>query len=190
MTSSQNKSEELWTEMGAISGHSGPVRSLDWNPGGNYLISVGYLSRSDLFIGWYSLIYSNSVDQTTRLHGPTSSPSDDSVWHELGRPQVHGYDLLDVAFIDPLRYVSIADEKVARVFEAPRGFVKLVEALGISKFTEKEVCHSVFWEETSSDVSINSTFDRWERVFRHSACLIKHWEKVKARHSLYILRFL
>jgi hypothetical protein len=39
--------------------------------------------------------------------------------------------------------VSVADEKVARVFEAPRGFVKLAERLGISKFAEKEVCCSM-----------------------------------------------
>lgn len=57
---------------------------------------------------------------------------------------MHGYDLLDVAFIDPLRFASVADEKVVRVFEAPRGFVKLAGALGISKFAEKEVCHPVF----------------------------------------------
>ncbi|KAF8231867.1 WD40 repeat-like protein [Tricholoma matsutake] len=119
VTPSQIGSEKIWTEVGAISGHSGPVKGIDWSPNGNYLISVG-------------------LDQTTRLHGAISPFTADSVWHELGRPQVHGYDLLDAAFIDPLRFVSIADEKVARVFEAPRGFVQLTEGLGISKFAEKE----------------------------------------------------
>jgi elongator complex protein 2 len=70
-------------------------------------------------------------------------PTGNSVWHEIGRPQVHGYDLLDVAFIDPLKFVSVADEKVARVFEAPRGFVELAEGLGISKFAATEVCRRV-----------------------------------------------
>lgn len=30
-----------WKEVGAISGHSGPVKDLDWSPAGEYVISVG-----------------------------------------------------------------------------------------------------------------------------------------------------
>ncbi|RDB22595.1 putative elongator complex protein 2 [Hypsizygus marmoreus] len=112
--------EEFWTEAGAISGHHGPVKGFDWSPTGSYLISAG-------------------SDQTTRIHGalPSKHPNKPS-WHEISRPQVHGYDLLDVAFIDPLRFVSIADEKVARVFEAPGGFVELAKALGVATFSESE----------------------------------------------------
>ncbi|KAG6855130.1 hypothetical protein C0991_006059 [Blastosporella zonata] len=112
--------EEVWTESGAIGGHNGPVKGLDWSPTGRYILSAG-------------------LDQTTRIHGAVPSlGTDDDTWHELSRPQMHGYDLLDVAFIDPLRFVSIADEKVARVFEAPGNFVDLAEELGVSKFTESE----------------------------------------------------
>lgn len=84
------------------------------------------------------------LDQTTRIHAevPTSSGP---AWHELNRPQVHGYDLLGVAFLGPLKFISIADEKVARVFEAPRGFVDLVESLGIATFAANEVCIVVHW---------------------------------------------
>ncbi|KAF9006442.1 WD40 repeat-like protein [Cyathus striatus] len=106
-----------WEEIGAISGHSGPVKGIDWSPGGEYLISTG-------------------VDQTTRLHGPVPGRNDQQTWHELARPQVHGYDLLNVVFVGPLGFISIADEKVARVFEAPRNFASLVENLGMAKFTE------------------------------------------------------
>lgn len=60
-------------------------------------------------------------------------------WHEIGRPQVHGYDLIDVTFLDPLKFVSIADEKVARVFEAPRGFLDMAKGLGISDLKSDEV---------------------------------------------------
>lgn len=115
----ERSTDEVWGEVTAITGHSGPVKSLDWSPTGEYLISVG-------------------VDQTTRIHGPIRASDGTSFWRELSRPQVHGYDVLGVAFLGPLKFVSIADEKVARVFEAPRGFVKLAEELGVAVFTEDE----------------------------------------------------
>ncbi|GLB33740.1 putative WD40 repeat-like protein [Lyophyllum shimeji] len=111
---------DVWFEAGAISGHNGPVKGLDWSPTGSYLLSAG-------------------LDQTTRIHGAIPSPGlKNPTWHELSRPQVHGYDLLDVAFINPLQFASIADEKVVRVFAAPGGFVELAEQLGVAKFSESE----------------------------------------------------
>ncbi|CAA7259705.1 unnamed protein product [Cyclocybe aegerita] len=111
---------ESWNERGAITGHKGPVKGLDWSPDGKYLISAG-------------------LDQTTRIHGPVHMPGTDKIsWHEIARPQVHGYDLLDVVFISPLRFASIADEKVVRVFEAPRNFVELAVKLDVAQFTEQE----------------------------------------------------
>ena len=80
-----------------------------------------------------------SLDQTTRIHAPVRITPDLSSWHEIARPQVHGYDLLNVVFINPLKFSSIADEKVLRVFEAPRTFVNLVERLGVAEFSEQEV---------------------------------------------------
>lgn len=82
-----------------------------------------------------------SLDQTTRIHGAIPNKTVDVTpsWHEVSRPQVHGYDLLGVTFLDALRFVSIADEKVARVFEAPRGFVHVVKGLQISNLESEEV---------------------------------------------------
>ncbi|KAI0092834.1 quinon protein alcohol dehydrogenase-like superfamily [Irpex rosettiformis] len=107
--------DEQWQELGAIGGHVGPVKGLSWSPNGEYLISAG-------------------VDQTTRIHGQVQSGSSKS-WHEISRPQVHGYDLLDAAFLDPLKFVSIADEKVARVFEAPREFIETVQNLHVAELS-------------------------------------------------------
>ena len=75
-----------------------------------------------------------SLDQTTRIHAEVSLPDapGSQSWHEIGRPQVHGYDLLGVAFVDALHFVSIADEKVARVFAAPQEFVDVVHNLGVA----------------------------------------------------------
>lgn len=72
-----------------------------------------------------------SLDQTTRIHGPSLVAGNGQVeyWRELARPQVHGYDLLDAEFLNPLRFASIADEKVVRIFDAPKGFVMMLDAL-------------------------------------------------------------
>ena len=81
------------------------------------------------------------LDQTTRIHGEVPSANDAvvKIWHEIARPQVHGYDLLDAVFLDPFRFISIADEKVARVFEAPREFVETIRNLHVTDVTEDTV---------------------------------------------------
>ncbi|KAK7049584.1 Elongator subunit elp2 [Paramarasmius palmivorus] len=104
---------DIWAEVGAIGGHSGQVKDLDWSPNGAYIISAG-------------------LDQTSRIHGPIMRESTAS-WHELARPQVHGYDLLGAVFLGDLRFASCADEKVTRVFEGPQLFVDLVETLGVAQ---------------------------------------------------------
>jgi hypothetical protein len=84
------------------------------------------------------------LDQTTRIHAPLPVTSGKAEpipsWHEVGRPQVHGYDLVGVVSLDPLRLVSVADEKVARVFQAPQGFVKTMRGLGAVDIVADEVC--------------------------------------------------
>ena len=135
---SKGISEEQWNEVGAMTGHNGPVNGIDWSPEGEYLISSGYiislthaLVDSKLFL---------SRDQTTRIHCPISAPEfTQPAWHEIARPQVHGYDIMNVVFIDALKFASIADEKVMRIFDAPRRFVELSTGLGVAQFAEEKV---------------------------------------------------
>ena len=79
----------------------------------------------------------SSLDQTARIHAPVATAG--GAWHEIARPQVHGYDLLRGIFLDRLRYASIADEKVTRVFDAPRSFVESAERLGVATSDAAEV---------------------------------------------------
>lgn len=83
------------------------------------------------------------MDQTTRVHGAIPSPSSASRssggWHELARPQVHGYDLVGVTWLGPWTFASVADEKVARIFEASQGFVETVKKLGVRGAVESTV---------------------------------------------------
>ncbi|TPX33763.1 hypothetical protein SmJEL517_g03433 [Synchytrium microbalum] len=104
----QGKEDQtVWMPRVGVSGHSDPVTGLEWDPRSRYLITV-------------------SGDQTTRLW---SKWIRDGIytWHEMSRPQIHGYDLQCVAFINKYCFVSGADEKVVRVFEAPRTFVESLE---------------------------------------------------------------
>jgi len=95
----------------AVSGHFGPVQDIDWDPvDGQFLVSV-------------------SSDQTTRLHAPWKQEGLQSVWCEIARPQVHGYDMQCLSMLSRYRLASGADEKVLRVFSAPRQFMETFQEL-------------------------------------------------------------
>ncbi|XP_013813198.1 elongator complex protein 2 isoform X4 [Apteryx mantelli] len=99
-----NKKE--WTPEVMISGHFNSVEDVKWDPEGEFIISVG-------------------SDQTTRLFAPWKRKHETEVtWHEIARPQVHGYDMRCLAMIGRFQFVSGADEKVLRVFRAPKNFVE------------------------------------------------------------------
>jgi len=94
------KDAEGWRSCVTVGGHQGPVADLSWEPRGRYLVSV-------------------SKDQTARLHGLWKGEA----WHEVARPQVHGYDLTCIATTHNHKYVSGAEEKVLRAFQAPSNFL-------------------------------------------------------------------
>uniref|UniRef100_A0A8C4MLX2 Elongator complex protein 2 n=1 Tax=Equus asinus TaxID=9793 RepID=A0A8C4MLX2_EQUAS len=58
------------------------------------------------------------------LHLWKQNAANPVTWHEIARPQIHGYDLKCLAMINRFQFVSGADEKVLRVFSAPRNFVE------------------------------------------------------------------
>eukprot|EP00743_Colponemidia_sp_Colp-15_P000855 GILK01000943.1.p1 GENE.GILK01000943.1~~GILK01000943.1.p1 ORF type:complete len:632 (-),score=154.96 GILK01000943.1:158-1855(-) len=98
-----------WRPQVVISGHFNEVEDLDWDPSGNYLVSV-------------------SADQTTRLFAPWHT---NNTWHEIARPQIHGYDMSCVSMtrVRQHQFISGADEKVLRVFDAPQTFVDTLQTI-------------------------------------------------------------
>uniref|UniRef100_A0A4X2M3Z4 Elongator complex protein 2 n=1 Tax=Vombatus ursinus TaxID=29139 RepID=A0A4X2M3Z4_VOMUR len=95
-----------WAPGVVISGHFNSVQDLRWDPEGEFLMTV-------------------SADQTTRLFAPWRKKNDSQItWHEIARPQIHGFDMKCLAMIGRFQFVSGADEKVLRVFSAPRNFVE------------------------------------------------------------------
>jgi elongator complex protein 2 len=89
-----------WRPGVMTGGHQAAVTDLAWEPSGAFLLSV-------------------STDQTTRCHAYCGERG---AWHEVGRPQVHGYDLTCVAALPSLSFVSGAEEKLLRAFQAPQSF--------------------------------------------------------------------
>ncbi|KAK7898662.1 hypothetical protein WMY93_019515 [Mugilogobius chulae] len=98
--------EGEWRPAVVISGHFNGVQDLSWDPEGEFILSVG-------------------SDQTTRLFTTWKKHDGKQLtWHEISRPQIHGYDMQCVAMVGRFQFVSGADEKVLRVFQAPRNFVE------------------------------------------------------------------
>ncbi|XP_068082377.1 elongator complex protein 2 [Anabrus simplex] len=94
-----------WKPLVPVGGHFDEVRDIQWEPHGTFLMSV-------------------SKDQTTRIHAPWVRPEncESTTWHELARPQVHGYDLTSIAVFSNYTFASGAEEKLVRVFKAPKYF--------------------------------------------------------------------
>ena len=95
-----DESQGRWFQRVGISGHTRSVTDISWSRSGSYLLST-------------------SSDQTTRLHALWENLHGES-WHEMGRPQIHGYDLNCLDCISDTRFVSGADEKLLRVFDEPQ----------------------------------------------------------------------
>lgn len=103
-----SQEEERWLPEIAVTGHSRAVMGISWSGNGEYLLST-------------------ASDQTSRLHAEWKGGH--GTWHEMSRPQIHGYDLNCIDSLGDSQFVSGADEKLMRVFSEPRGVAKLLKRL-------------------------------------------------------------
>ncbi|CAG7732338.1 unnamed protein product [Allacma fusca] len=95
--------DEAWVLKPSVTGHFGPISDLDYNRGGQYIVTT-------------------SEDQTTRVH----SPWGDNRWHEIGRPQIHGHDLFTAKVLGDY-IISGAEEKILRAFQPTEVFARNLE---------------------------------------------------------------
>lgn len=103
--------DDAWQPTLTIKGHFGPVTDLDWD---HHNISL----------------FTTSADQTTRIFSKYVKGN----WYEMGRPQIHGYDMNTLTCVSTqnnlsCKLLSGGDEKVLRLFEAPYNFIKTVNQL-------------------------------------------------------------
>jgi elongator complex protein 2 len=115
-----HRDQTRWTQGTGISGHTKPIADIAWSKTGSYLLSTG-------------------SDQTTRIHAARTDGTKRS-WHEMGRPQIHGYDLNCIDTIGQTRFITGADEKLLRVFDEPRATANLLDRLcGVKISVEAEL---------------------------------------------------
>ena len=102
-----------WIPQIPITGHVDRVESIAWAP--SEASPVNFLTLT-------------SKDQTTRIFAPFDFTGN---YREIARPQIHGYDLKCVTLAAFQRQntrvfelISGADEKVLRVFHAPKQFYR------------------------------------------------------------------
>lgn len=106
----RDEDSDTWSQAVAVSGHTKEVKSLTWSRNGDYLLTTG-------------------SDQTTRLFAEWKRDGGSSSWHELSRPQIHGYDLNCIDSISETQFISGADEKLLRVFDEPNAVSQLLARL-------------------------------------------------------------
>lgn len=104
-----NSEQDRWNQRVGVGGHVQSVTGTAWSKSGDYLLST-------------------SSDQTTRLHAQWKR-ADKATWHEIARPQIHGYDLNCIDSLGESHFVSGADEKLLRVFNEPKAVAKLLSKL-------------------------------------------------------------
>lgn len=97
--------DRLWLPQVINGGHFKEVKDTAWEPEGEFLFSV-------------------SMDQTTRIHARWNRNEGEKTYHEIARPQVHGYDMQCIAVLSRYKFASAAEEKIIRTFQAPGNFVE------------------------------------------------------------------
>lgn len=98
-----------WSQSVGTGGHTQDLTDIAWSPNGDS-------------------IYTCSLDQTTRMFANWEYRGGSS-WHEIARPQIHGYDIQCIAAINAESFVSGSDEKLLRVFKKPEKCGNLVGIL-------------------------------------------------------------
>jgi elongator complex protein 2 len=142
------KEESIVQPRPCAQGHAGPVTDLQWAPSGDYLLSASLDFTTRV---WAPVALQGGAACRPELVVAEPEPSSGAgggtgregsaachqpllpVWLEVSRPQIHGYEMN--AAVLPAhprlrhRLISAGDEKVLRVFDAPRLFTRTLRLL-------------------------------------------------------------
>ena len=119
-TKNTESDHETWDPIPTVSGHFGPISDCCWEPSGDYFLTT-------------------SQDQTSRIFSTWAKPgSSEEVYCEVSRPQIHGYDIECGCFVNGKShcFVTGAEEKIYRVFDAPKSFIHNLESISGKKLSD------------------------------------------------------
>nr|XP_006823801.1 PREDICTED: elongator complex protein 2-like [Saccoglossus kowalevskii] len=124
--------DDQFTEVLSLHGHEDWVRGIEFAVDGNDLLLASCSQDTFIRIWRISISIKSSQplvfnpDTEIKLKENTFIGTEKGIvtsWHEIARPQVHGYDMQCIAMMSRYRMVSGADEKVVRIFSAPKNFI-------------------------------------------------------------------
>ena len=124
-----------------IHGHFEEVTDVRWDPSKN-------------------LLFSCSHDETTRCFGFWEK---NKTWHEINRPQIHGYPIHSISCIDNTKIknskediickiISASEEKVLRIFNPPFNIIKFLKDLSKKELKFKDDNSNEFYEKKYGNV--------------------------------------
>ena len=120
---------ERWSPRVICGGHFGSVVDAAWDTSATYLATAAADQTTRIFAQWRTRDAtwadegkeSDKKDASDKTDASDKSinTTDSATWFEVGRAQVHGHDMACLAFTGSHQFVSGAEEKVLRVFDAP-----------------------------------------------------------------------
>ncbi|XP_075264217.1 elongator complex protein 2-like [Convolutriloba macropyga] len=123
-------SDLKWSHVLTSSGHFFAPTSIDWN-------RISWASENQQKETRASYFVTAGKDKIVRAmarinlrsfsHEESCEKESVYIWQEVGRPQVHGYEMNSVSLLSDVTLVSCGDEKVARVFDCTAAFSHVFE---------------------------------------------------------------
>lgn len=147
-----NSGDDRWRPVPFLTGHYDSVNDLHWNESGQYFATVSSDQTCRVFAPIHPHRVHNVQSQETVSNRKTAQLN--SLWKEVTRPQVHGYDLNSLVLIPiedsvrseetlnlsskglqhlkfglPQFLISAGDEKIIRIFSPPAGVIEGLDKL-------------------------------------------------------------
>ena len=125
-----------------IHGHFAEVTDIRWDPSKNILFTCSH-------------------DETTRCFGFWVK---NKTWHEINRPQIHGYPVHSISCINTnakkednkeeiiCNIISASEEKVLRMFNPPFNLIKFLKELSLKELKFKKDNTNEFYEKKYGNV--------------------------------------
>lgn len=135
--------EKQFKSETVVHGHFGGVSDLDWDSSKSYLVTTSEDQTTRIFANWKKngmKIYIIFID----------------TWHEINRPQIHGYDINSICCVNVNkgsdekyigRIASGADEKILRVFQPPFNIIHFLQELSEIKLNFSRENENSYYEK-------------------------------------------